>query len=66
MGNKIPCQNRGKVVLNKKYELIELIGQGAAADVFLAKTLDPDDDTLYAIKIFYRQKLQSHVEDIYK
>lgn len=66
MGNKIPCQNRGKVVLNKKYELVELIGQGAAADVFLAKTLDPDDDTLYAIKIFYRQKLQRHVEDIYK
>ena len=46
--------------------MVELIGQGAAADVFLAKTLDPDDENLYAIKIYYRQKLQRHVEDIYK
>jgi serine/threonine protein kinase len=45
--------------------LIELIGHGAAADVYLAKTLDPDDETQYAIKIYYRQKLQRHVEDIY-
>ena len=57
MGNQMPCQHRGKVIFNSTYELIEIIGQGAAADVFLAKTLDPNDETLYAIKIYYRQKL---------
>ena len=54
MGNQMPCQHRGKVIFNSTYELIEIIGQGAAADVFLAKTLDPNDETLYAIKIYYR------------
>ena len=54
MGNTVPINNRGKVIFNQKYEMVELIGQGAAADVYMAKTLDPEDENLYAIKIFYR------------
>ena len=58
--------HRGKVIFNGKYELIEMIGSGGAADVYMAKSLNPEDDTLFAIKIYYRQRLMRHVEDIYK
>lgn len=35
---------KGKVIFNSKYELVDLIDQGAAGDVYLGKSLNPDDE----------------------
>ena len=42
--------NKGKVIINNTYELIELLGSGSDADVYLGKSLK--DGAMFAVKIY--------------